>query len=126
PRVDPELATALTVKDELAGARPYLVEYSPIRVTNWWYHNSELQFAVIRPTVDEPYLTENTLYMPQLSQRGYYLLVRKGCDLLGPDYVDGGWWLWDSQRRYIDSGDWSRTLGRIPMFPVFSEADPGT
>ena len=124
--MDPTLAEILTVKDELAGARPYLVEYSPIRVPNWWYHNGELEFAVLKPTVDEPYLQSGTLYMPQLAQRGWYLLVREGCTILGPDFKEGGWWLWDSQRRFIDSGNWALTGGRIPLFCVFSEADPGT
>lgn len=126
PRVDPTLAEITTVQDELAGARPYLVEYSPTRVINWWYHNGELEFAVIRTVVDEPYLQSGTLYMPQLAQRGYYLLVREGCTILGPDFADGGWWLWDSQRRFIANGDWDATRGRIPLFCVFSESDPGT
>lgn len=127
PRVDEKLGQILTLADEQAGMRPYLVNYSPLRVTNWWYHNGELQFAVVRPSVDEPFVTtKGDLSMPQLQQRGYYLLVRKGCTILGNDYAQGGWWLWDSVRQPLDSGTWEKTQGRIPMFPVFSESDPGT
>jgi hypothetical protein len=127
PRRDTLLSAEITMADELAGARPFFVEYSPRQVTNWWYHNGELQFAVVRPVVDEPYVNEiGNLYMPQLKQKGYYLMVRKGCELLGPEWSGGGWWLWNSGLAFLDSGDWSKTGGRIPMFPVFSEPDPGT
>ena len=126
PRFDPALLEILTLRAEIEGARPYLVEYSPIRVPTWWYHNGELEFAMLRPTVDEPYMRAGSLWMPQLSKRGWYLLVRRGCTILGDEYADGGWWLWDSLRTFIDSGTWDQTDGRIPMFPVFSEADPGT
>ncbi len=127
PRRDTLLTSEITMADEQAGARPFFVEYSPRQVTNWWYHNGELQFAVVRPVVDEPYVNEvGNLYMPQLNQKGYYLMVRKGCELLGPEWSGGGWWLWNSGLAFLDSGDWSKTGGRIPMFPVFSEPDPGT
>lgn len=127
PRRDPTLATVLSLADEIAGARPFLVEYSPLRVPNWWYHNGELQFAVIRPTVDEPTIGPNgTLQMPQLNARGYYLMVREGCELLGTKYRAGGWWLWNSRFQLIDNGGWDKTGGMIPLFPLFADADPGT
>jgi hypothetical protein len=128
PRRDRRLEEEITVADEMAGFRPFLIEHSPTRVTNWWHHNGELQFAVMRLIVDEPIVgkEDGILWMPQMKTPGYYLMVREGCRMLGDRFAAGGWWVWSSTLELIDEGNWAKTGGRIPLFPLFAEMDPGT
>ena len=110
-----------------AGQRPFVVEYSPLSVPYWEYTNGRLDWCVIRCPVGRSGVV-NGVWMPAptRNQLGYYLLVRQGYTGLGNEYAGGGWWLFDSDRREQARGDWSRTKGQIPFFPLIAESSAGT
>lgn len=108
---------------ELAGYRPYMVEFSPQQVTNWHFVAGSLMFAVVRVSMRNPTVRGGSLEMNDGD--GYLLLVRNGFKNLGPDFQAGGWWLFDSEKNEVSKGDWQKTLGDIPMYPFFYERDTG-
>jgi hypothetical protein len=111
-------------QDELDGLRPYLVEYSPRDVPNWSYDSGRLQWAVVRVDgVDRPRVNGRG-QMVRGKGKGYLLMVRYGCEELGPDFRVGGWWLFDSRKAEVAEGRWLNTRGEIPMFPLFYEREP--
>jgi hypothetical protein len=115
-------------EDELAGDRPFAVEYSPLEVINWMYVKGVLQFAVIRTFVDLPHVEGGRFVGRKPTDMGYYLLVRKGCKLLGDEFAGGGWWVFDYERKPLDGreGTWDKTKGEIPLFPHFGRKARGT
>ena len=116
--------------DEIAGLRPYLVEYSPLNVRNWHYLNGRLMMAVLvipmrRPRLEGDRLIGNT------PENTYLLMTRAGYTGFGDDYAAGGWWMFDEKKdRLLDpvtgqpvQGTWANTNGEIPLFPLFAERD---
>lgn len=110
--------------DELRGSRPYLVEFSPLSVTDWHIERGVLQYAIIRPPSRRPKLVGGGL-QGTTATRGFLLLVRAGWDGFGPDYEAGGWWLYDPDRHLTATGDWASTGGDIPLVPLYYERDDG-
>lgn len=123
----PESAPA-TYEDEVNGDRPYLVEFSPLDVRNWLYVAGVLQFAVLRVPVSHPRVEGGKFVGYEEGDWGYYLLVRKGCELLGEAFSGGGFWIFDKAKKLLDGreGTWDRTNGEIPLFPHFGRKARGT
>jgi hypothetical protein len=121
----PADGSAPTAADQLAGFRPYGVEFSPIEVTNWFFHRGQLQFAVVRVLLDEPGLDGSSAVV-QVPRQGYYVLVRAGYDQLGAAFQGGGWWLFDYEKELVSNGVWTRTRGQIPMWLHYGETSAGT
>jgi hypothetical protein len=109
---------------QLQGFRPYIVEWSPSQVTNWHFERGRLAWAVVRVSQRNPMVVNGTLEGNE-SDLGYYLLVRAGVTALGAEFSGGGWWLYDGDKELMDQGNWSRTDGEIPMWPLFYERDTG-
>lgn len=131
PRVGSE-----SLEDVIAGARPFLVEISPLGVTNWHFVRGRLEFAVIRiaerhPRVEEGKLVGNAL------DRGYLVYTRGAVgavpafDDLGAPFVGGGWWRLDSEKELVVDdgveahGAWDAFRGQVPLWPHFGERDTG-
>lgn len=112
--------------DEIAGLRPYLVEYSPLSVTNWHFESGRLMWAVIRTRERRPRVSNGKLEGNRYGT-GYYLLVREGYADLGSEFVGGGWWRFDSDLEMIEDahGTWDKTHGEIPLFPFYYDRDSG-
>lgn len=109
------------------GFRPYLIEYSPLSVTNWRVKDGVLRWAVIRCPVD-PALDFGTDSLA--GGLGYYLLVRSGYQGLGEEFRAGGWWKYDAAKRLLDGdagrGTWADTDGQIPLWMHVGEPGNGT
>lgn len=116
-----------TRADELTGARPYAVEFSPLAVTDWAFERGQLAYCVIRITEDTRRV-EGGKWVGEASAPGYYLLVRRGYTRLGAEFAAGGWWRFDKDRNPIQGaeGRWDKTAGEIPMVMAYWEADEGT
>jgi hypothetical protein len=112
----------------IAGFRPYVVEYSPLDVTNWFFRAGQLQFAVIRVPVGEPTVEGGQFKTEGDSgdKLGYYLLVRAGYKGLGAEFAGGGWWLYDHERNELNSKPWANTGGQIPLWIHYGEKSSGT
>lgn len=121
PRVAPE-----KVSDQIAGQRPWVVEYSPIVVPNWYIDTQGLAWAVVRTGIRRPRVVEGKLEGNE-GIPGYMLLVRAGVTELGREFQVGGWWMFDNDRKLIpnDHGTWEATSGEIPMVPLYYERDQG-
>lgn len=115
-------AANVTDEEVRAGFRPFLVEYSPLAVTNWRIRDGVLCWAVVRIPV-EPEMDFGNVIVPGL---GYYLLVRQGYEGLGPEFTSGGWWKYDGQKTLTSQGTWSDTGGQIPMWIHQGEPGRGT
>lgn len=105
-----------TRADELAGQRPYAVEFSPRAVTNWKFERGQLQWCVIRIFQDTRKVVGGRME-GAASEEGYYLLVRRGVAELGDQFSRGGWWKFDKDRNPVAdaNGTWDKTQGEIPM-----------
>lgn len=128
----PEKSPA-TAQDVLDGDRPYLVEYSPLAVTNWHYDKGRLSFAVIRFFRPSPRLEKGELVGLNPDKEHYLLLVRDGFTGFGDQFRRGGWWLFDPDKKLVQDsegkdleGTWEKTKGEIPLFPLFADRDRGT
>lgn len=120
---DPE--GPLTMQDVLEGFRPYAVEYSPTSVPLWRFTNGRLDFAVINITINpETVIDDGGDFLG--AGEGCYLLVRRGFAGLGETYAGGGWWKYDREHKLLESGDWTQTLGQIPLFMFVGEPSTGT
>lgn len=112
---------------EQQGYRPYLVEFSPVDVPNWYINPMDItEFVVIRLPPDGPILEGGNWVQPTVMQRGYLLLVRKGCIRLGEEFVGGGWWKFDYNRKIIDDAQWDDTAGEIPASILYYQRHKGT
>lgn len=111
-----------------AGIRPYVVEYSPLDVWNWFFRAGQLQFAVIRVPVGEPTVEGDQFKTEgdQGDKLGYYLLVRQGYTGLGTEFQGGGWWLYDHEKKELATKPWTNTLGQIPLWVHYGEKSQGT
>lgn len=109
-------STSPTRGDELAGFRPYAVEFSPRVVTNWKIERGQLQWCVIRIRQDTRKVVNGKL-VGSANEEGYYLLVRKGVEELGDTYAGGGWWKFDKEKNQVENGNgtWLKTAGEIPI-----------
>lgn len=114
---------AVSLADVQAGFRPYVVEWSPLDVPNWYIRNGELQFAVVRVATAEPFADGKAT---DTTTPGYYLLVRAGYTGFGAAFSGGGWWLFDADKQPLDAGTWARTKGRIPMWVHYGDTGTGT
>lgn len=122
--VDAPAVKPVSLADEIAGRRPYLVHYSPLMVTNWHYEDGVLQFAIVKFPYRRPRMENGKLVDNQV-QYGYRLMVRKGFDGFGGSYTGGGWWEFDTKNKLLPGrqGTWDATNGDIPMWPHFYERD---
>jgi hypothetical protein len=111
----------LSDADVASGVRPFLVEYSPLSVTNWRYRDGVLVWAVVRIEL-EP----ETDFDQAQAGDGYYLLVRKGYEGLGAEFSSGGWWKYDPSKKEVSRGTWDDTDGQIPMWQHIGEPGNGT
>jgi hypothetical protein len=116
-----------TQQDEIAGERPWLVEYSPLVVPNWDLDGDRLNFAIIRTLMRNVRLNNGKLEGNQY-EKGYLLMVRAGFEGLGAEFKDGGWWKFSPDKELIpgQTGRYDRIDGMIPMFPLFYERNNGT
>ena len=119
-----------------AGLRPYLAEFSPLEETMWAFRNGVPEFRILRVPVEVGRVVdgawkwaaeEATKDGDPFPGRGYYLLVRAGCRLLGPKFEEGGYWLFNHRKEPIRHRLWGpRLRGRIPVWYHFGEQSPGT
>lgn len=105
---------AASRSDELAGQRPYAVEFSPRSVTNWKFERGQLQWCVIKIRQDTRRV-ENGAFSGAANEEGTYLLVRVGVTSLGAEFAQGGWWKFDKDGNQLDAGSWAKTQGEIPI-----------
>jgi hypothetical protein len=112
--------------DELRGMRPFAVEYSPLLVTNWYFANGQLRWAVVRVQTQAMKVVNGVFDVRYVNRLGYYLLVADGEDSLGDQYREGGWWTFTPERRFIAHERWTNTLGQIPLFRHFGRMSTGT
>ena len=106
--------------DEIEGLRPFMVEYSPYQVTNWHYRNGQLEWVIIRIPQREPRIVDGSFVGNDFAD-GYYFLVKEGWDGWGTEYQGGGWWLFDSDKKLVDTRPWLKTAGKIPFWAHFYE-----
>jgi hypothetical protein len=111
-----------TEEDVRQGFRPFLVEYSPLAVTNWRFRDGVLVWAIIRIPVE----SERDFASEQVTGDGYYLLVRGGYTGLGDEFKEGGWWKYDASKKQLDHRRWDDTDGQIPMWLHLGEPGNGT
>jgi hypothetical protein len=115
-----------TRRDVLLGRRPYLIEFSPTRVTNWEYDQGQLLYAVIRVPATRTKLVEGKLV--RVTEPDYLLVVRQGFTGLDAGKLKfsiGGWWLFDGEKEPLRNGRWDKTKGECPLWPLFYERDMG-
>lgn len=105
------------------GFRPYVVEWSPIAVPNWYIRNGQLQFAIVRVETNEPFANG----IASDRNNGYYLLVREGYTGFGEAFAGGGWWLFNADKQPLRSGQWSPQLrGQVPLWIHYGDTGTGT
>jgi hypothetical protein len=120
-----------TFRDVKRGLRPYLVEMSPLKVPDWEYENGVLQYAIVRVPSTRPRRgSDGKIARP--TKPGYLLMVRPGFGLFDLDattdtgtFSAGGWWKFDDEKNLIAKGQWTKTGGEIPLFPLYYERDEG-
>lgn len=112
---------------EQQGFRPYLVEYSPCDVYNWYINERDIiEFLVIRLAPDGMIVSPDGYIQPDLNRRGYLLLVRKGCTRLGAEFEGGGWFKFDADKIPADTDAWVDTDGEIPVSILYYQRHRGT
>lgn len=126
----PAAGRARSFADEIAGQRPYLVEYSPLAVTDWFFERGTLQYAILRTPAKRTNLITSTMTGSAAgamykSLRGYLVLVRRGYEGFGEGWSQGGWWQFAADRTLAASGTFDSTDGQIPLFPLYYERDDG-
>jgi hypothetical protein len=118
------LVAPSTMQQEIDGQRPYLVQYSPLSITNWEFTDGKLAWCVVRFTrrtvrvVGDKF--EGNAYAP-----GYRVMVKTGVSTLGKEFASGGWWEFDDDGREIEGrrGNWDKTGGQIPMWVHYYQRD---
>jgi hypothetical protein len=119
----PRQAPRLQIR-QLQGFRPYLIGFSSRDVTNYHYEEGQLAFACVRFLMRQPKLNTKGKLIGNTMDYGYYWMVRRGYDGFGDAFRGGGWWMYDPQKKFLRSGDWSRTNGEIPLVPLFYDRHP--
>jgi hypothetical protein len=107
--------------DEIAGARPYLVEFGPDRVWDWHFEDGALQYAIIRLTARRPRVVADRFIGD--NETNYLLFTRRGWDAFGGEYQGGGFWRYDSLGNEIVKGNWDKLDGEIPFHIFYGERD---
>jgi hypothetical protein len=128
--VDQRGQAARTQADVQAGLRPYVVGLSPLRVTDWEFEHNTLLYAIIRHRLAHRFLQSDAR---AARHPAYTLLVKEGFDEFGDAFAGGGWWNFNADGTPVanadgepQAGDWARTLGEIPMTPLYYDRDEGT
>lgn len=117
--------TPRSFQDEIDGDRPFAVPYTPREVHNYHFTKGQAQFYIIRTPIGDPELDSGGR-LDMSTEDGYYLLVRRGWRGFGDYFAQGGWWLFDSEKKYIRDGRWNRTRGEIPMVVFYGRMARGT
>jgi hypothetical protein len=113
-----------SLADEIAGRRPYLVHYSPLRVTNWQYEAGTLLFAILKFPYRNPRVVGEEMVGNDW-QEGRRLLTAAGFKDFGDQYAAGGWWDFDKDGEPMPgrTGTWESTRGKIPMWATIYQRD---
>jgi len=93
-------ARPTTDQDIREGFRPFLVEYSPLSVTNWRVRDGVLVWAIIRIPVETPKDFDTQTAIGDATT----WLVRAGYEGLGDEFTEGGWWKYAPRRRSLTAG----------------------
>ncbi len=111
-----------TRADEIAGLRPYIVEYSPLSVINWEFDRGELLFAVLELFERNVSVDSTDAMIGNEPERVYLLFTKAGFNSLGSEFSMGGWWKFNGEKEITSSlQGWESTEGRIPFFPLYYE-----
>lgn len=107
-------------RDEIDGARPYLVDVAPYRVPYAvWEAGALVAVHVLLPErvraiAADAYTDEE--------QTRHLLMTRQGFLDWGEDFAGGGWWVFDGDGNPVNGpdgsprmGTWANTHGQIPM-----------
>ncbi len=125
--------TVTEAQEKEYNLRPYLVEYSPIVVPNWYFDNNGLAWFLIKTDVITPTVTSSGLEMKAKPE--YYLHVRKGYTTLdvlkkvtGILPSAGGYFTFNSDFKLVKerSGEYKNTKGQIPTGVFYYEESDGT
>ena len=79
-----------TLQDEIDGVRPYLVHYSPLDVPNWTMGPSGRPDFLVLRLMRRRLIDEDGTYRGGEMEHYRLLYVRRGFDLLGPEYAAAG------------------------------------
>lgn len=121
----PELGPP-SVAEVQAGQRPYLSGMSPLLITNWEMENGRLEMAIMRFWRRKLRITADGKLEGNTPEKWYLLMTRRGYTGLGADYEAGGWWMYNTKFDEDARGNWDKTLGEIPLAPLFYERDEGS
>lgn len=109
-----------TAADEIAGHRPYFVDFGPQHVPYTVYVAGALAAAHLFLPEQVREVTNGT-YTDEKKTR-HMLVTREGFEEWGPDFVGGGWWVFDDDGVLVKdaagadrTGTWANTKGQIPM-----------
>jgi hypothetical protein len=105
------------------GLHPYVTDYSPTQVTQWHYEGGTLAFAIVKVANRIFKYDEDADELTDRTDDAYLVLVRGGYAGLGSKYSSGGWWKLDPDGKQIAKGNWNRTGGAIPFFPMYYQRD---
>lgn len=119
-----------------AGQRGFITEWSPLEETMWDESLGQKLYSILRINTEGRRVVDGKFENPGQSVssgedpfpgRGYYLLVRKGCTLLGPRFKGGGYWLFSKDKKILKTKPWGPALGgEIPMWYHYGERSKGT
>jgi hypothetical protein len=121
--VESAMGGASSRQDILDGKRPYLQEWSPLDVYDWHFDRGQLQYAIIRTNERDPRVENGAFVTSSQQEQSYYLLVKRGFEGLGAEFVGGGWWKFDPDMKPLESNTFDMTDGQIPMFPLYYQRD---
>jgi hypothetical protein len=122
----------ISLADVQAGIRPYALEFSPEQMTMHVRRQGRMEFCILRvPQESGKVVDGKWIEPPEIDAAGnglgYYLLVRRGCTLLGQEYARGGYWLFTASKKLIRTGLWGGRLnGEIPLWYHYGEKNSGT
>lgn len=112
-----------TNADVQNGHRPYVVEWSPLSVPYWEYTHGRLDCLIARVPVLS---TGKKRWESGEGDDGFYLFTRSGFGGFGDEFASGGWWMYDAEKTLVKNGNWSKTIGQIPIAPFFGLTSRGT
>lgn len=111
-------------QDAINGRRPFLSHLSPTSVTNWDFVEGQLGFAIIKRAKRVLRLVTDNDFTNNMENE-YLVMVRRGYDALGSEFVNGGWFTFDKDGILGKFGSFQNTRGEIPMVAMFYErVDP--
>lgn len=121
--------------DQAKGARPFLCEYKPREVWDWYFEEGVLQYAIIRFNVRRPRFDAslNGGTFNASSETLYYILIRKDytgfdADTNSKAAGNGYYFVCDSKGTVVDGieGNFESLQGEIPMHPLYFQRDSGS